>query len=410
MSGLTIGKGTYDNPDSFEISGDRKVRMHGELGAATLPAAKAQRALLLATIRQGGVEPVTWSEDPSVDGYYRITGGSVKNVDMSLAAAPFTFEFDIEAERLPHYQALRCYVRTDGRERAGMPGGTTEDYWLGLPTTVIGKNYAGSSLIPYDRQGPGGHCWFAVDPGFAAGLSSCRVEPAHFYDMSPLFKVDSEHVVGDEVLQPATVDLWTLDNGLVKVSGSTSHTFAIQFPKGSAPGAIGTTYNLDLGLFLSSTLVVLTADKVIHPAGESADTNRVDLTGFVSTPASTDEYEVAISIILRRGSHHVEIQSRSDVSAVHVLHTGIAMTAVTAGQTSRADADDADTNRLIVASGAGWTTFTGGTGRHRSASTTVQDWMVGVELAGAAAVAPNTAGEEWDFYWADMSSLVGIAK
>lgn len=405
---ITLGRClNISDPDDYAVTPTtRGVAISAEVRGDTLAEAQAYRRQLEGTIQAGAVEPFTWTEDPTQNGSYRVVGGSTDVPVFGLIA--FTFKVKIQLERMPHFQATRTYADTDGKQRSGAPGGTSEDYWLAVPSSVVGCDLDGDGAVPYTRTGPSGTVRFYVDTILAAVCARWRCAPGDRYDMSPRFMINSREQVGDEIHQPdvAGGDVVTLDNGIILLQSSTSasYTFDVYFPQGASPGSIGAAHHISIGLYLSGTLVVLRPDRW-QLTYLDEDIAVIDMVGYVSTPATADDYEVMCSAALRRGSHHFELQLRSNVSAVHAVMTNEAMTEIDAGHTSRVTSDDADHNRMWVASGVGWASpgvFTGGIGRHRTATVLASDWGLGFELNGTSAVAPNTAPEGFDHYWADM--------
>lgn len=393
-----------DDPETYVQKG-RAISLGGQARFDSVAAALAARSQLVAIFEAGRVIAVDWDQDTSVAGEYRPGSCSVGNVQTTLSTG--ILDLAVELERLPFSQSARHHVFSNGMERPGAPGGPSEDYWFAVSADAVGLAGDWGTAVPWTRTGSRGDVLFVVDPSLANGHGSWRIAPADAYNASPFFKANGFAVFGDDFEQPGTS--WSVDNGFVHLAGDASHTMTAVFLNPGSPGSVGTvTYNIDVGLYLSATLVPLLPERV-ELIGWTEDEVFVDLVGYVSTPATSDQIEVACSLRLRRGSHHVEMQTRSSTSAVHVLQTGVGMTAVTVGNTSRATAADADTNRILVASAGGWTTLSG-SGRHRSASTTVLDWALGFELAGASAVSPNTAAECWDNYWAFMWPVVSVSK
>lgn len=104
MSQMTIGRVggdvALDDPETVSETagrGGRNITFEGTLLGATLADTLALRDELQATIEAGAVIPITWVEDPRIDGYYRPAGGSTRI--RSLNDRGF-LEFTFSAERI----------------------------------------------------------------------------------------------------------------------------------------------------------------------------------------------------------------------------------------------------------------------------------------------------------------------
>lgn len=106
---LTIGRVRFeegDAPESWDVDDDGSVSIAGDLARDTLPELLAARAQLVGMVDNPDepVVPVTWSMDPSVDGYYVVSRVQVsaEAVDYAAKVLPFDLELrPVKAHRLP---------------------------------------------------------------------------------------------------------------------------------------------------------------------------------------------------------------------------------------------------------------------------------------------------------------------
>lgn len=85
---LTIGRATLADPDDVKVSGDQ-VTLELELDAGNVAEMKAIRQQVSGLVGNPDedVFPLTWSEDPSFDGFYRVTGVNLGSSPLMLTNA-----------------------------------------------------------------------------------------------------------------------------------------------------------------------------------------------------------------------------------------------------------------------------------------------------------------------------------
>lgn len=406
---MTLSVGLFTGMRShgqFSLEG-RRLRLRGWSIHTTLAEAEAYRVGLSSL--EGRVEPITSTEDTALNGFWRINSVQVDG-EPGLWEGHNGFAYSIDAERVAHSTSVRHYANVWGRERSGAPAAPSEDYWHAVPSTILGYDLNGDNAVPYTRTGPGGSVIMYVDAALVGEVVSWRQTPATHYDMAPVFKVGGYPVVGDEFVQPVS-GAWTLDNGLIKISGTSASTHTFEFTgldSGTPASWSSVDYEVVAGTYLSAAEQILLPDHV-RLVECNAEVCQIDLCGYVATPASTDSYEILFSIRMRRGSLYIECQARSQSNQNHLLRlVSVAMTEDSAGYTSESDADDADANRIWVASTGPWTA-NAGIGRYRETTASKSmDWGIGLTLAGAAAAAPNTAALQYDNYWADHQATLEV--
>lgn len=401
---LTISRlsGMTDH-STFSLDGDR-LEMGGNIFGASLAQAQSWRNSL-ASLSLGSVEPIDSTPDTAITGMWRI---DKLNVD----AAPgmwdrnYGFGYRLSATRVGSWQIPIITGRSIGRERTGA-GGVSEDYWMGLPSAIHGRDLAGDSAAYYTRTGPGGSVLIDVDASLANNVVSYTVAPSDYYDMAPTITVDGSVVLGRQPLAIGNTDDWQLDNGFVRVKGasSSSHTLRFAGPIPASPGTYGTDYSLIVGGYLSGTRKILrpSAVQVMH---NDAELCVLRLIGYIQTTGTTDNYALTLDIGLRRGGSFVECVQAAKLAIQHSIKNvgAAALTVVTANKTVRSTANDGNGNRLWLASGTSLNTGSVASGEvYSTASATQLPFALGIELDGSSSVAPNTVAEQFDHYWADQS-------
>ena len=405
---------SFDNPNTFATDSGRKVTMTGEYVATSLAAAQALRQQLLGTF--GGAEgppepviPVVWSEDDSVAGYYRPIRCTVENKELSLV--DFAFRFSCELERIPAYQSPTISSRSIGWERSGA-GGVSEDYYLAYPADAKWTELSNADTGNYYvRPGPGGSSRLYVDPSLASSVSLARIDPADFHDNRPYIKVNGYEVVGPDVPAIGNGDDWELGNGHIKLQGAAgSYTFRLTGPLGATPTSWGTAYAFKAGAYLSGSRKTLRPDHV-EVVDLGFDRAAICLTGGIQTAGSTDQYRVKLILAVRRGMYHVEgvIQTNLSCQAFLEDNAGASLTVVTAGKTLRSTANDADGNRIWIASGTTLNTTSAGSGLvYANVSGRTLPFGLGVEINGSSAATPDKYDEQIDNYWAEQVVAVQV--
>lgn len=420
---LWFGRVDLGDSETFHVDNGRTSTFSGDVIGSTLAEATAKRAQLLDTVANGAVEPLVWSEDPSVDGFYRPVKASVSNVEAGLSV--FTFDYELEVLRIAHAQSALTRYRVEGQEREGAPGATSEDFWLAIPTARKGFDLNGDDAIPYNRTGPGlpfatagaaanasDSCFMYVDNSMVAQTGEGLIEPANFYRMSPYFLMDGYQRCGDWLPALANMTDWELGNGYLRIrpASSSTHSFRLTCPVPAANAWGTVTYEIAVGTIYDSTYEVLTFSTA-RLLELSAEVVHVRFTGFTSSGAG-DNYKVEFDMRLRRGSLFVECTSSGNAATKHSIAdvAAPAYTVFLVGKAVRRSAHDGDNNRLFIIGDKTLDTSLAGAGMVRAnADTTSIGWAIGCELNGSSSVAPNTHAEQADHFWADMTVTIEVS-
>lgn len=404
-----------DNPRTYMIPNAYGVTMGGEFIGASLAASQASQALLRQTFGgdEGPPDPVVafyWSEDDHAIGYVRPVRCSISYKPLTLQ--DWSWEWQVELERLPTAQASDHTVRSWSRERTGA-GTVSEMPWLAVPSDVKWLDLAsGSTDVYYTRTGPGGSVRFYPDTGLASGVSTYRIDPADWGDMRPFVKVNGYEQAGPDVASIGNGDDWELGNGIVHFRGASAatHTLRLRGPVGATPASWGTDYSIIIAGYLSGTRTILRPDHV-EVLGCTVEAAGIRLTGGISTAATNDDYRISCDLWLRRGGMYAEGVVWSARSMQHSIKdlAAASLTSVTANKTARSTSNDGDGNRLWIASGTTLNETNIASGElYANASAKQLPFGLGIELNGSSSVAPNTVAEQFLHYWADQTNTIEI--
>lgn len=391
---------TSDEVESLDMDGNT-VRIGGILYASTLADAKVLRQQLLGHVDNPdeSVVPVAWSEDSTLDGFYRVRSASVSTTAVSYAANWFPFSVDLE--RVGGTNAVgQARSRVVGAVRTNTHGITTAYQALMLGgTSAVAATSLGGYSIQLARPG--------VTTGYLANLnngatfdgdelSTIEVTPANWYTFAPKLEIGTgtKRVVVGKDCENLPLN-WQISNGFLRVSSSGAGSVlnveahngtSWSTAKGYQPAAqnVAASY-ASFGTFRSLQVLRNGVDKVVirlttdMPFAAGAGTN----------------YVARVDVGLRRGARHAEIGLSFGPTAsrtYRLLRTSAeGATSITGGV--RATANDANGHRYVVASAPGGSANTVTGGMDGVATTGVAQFGVGVEISGSTSTTPDTAQE-----------------
>lgn len=188
---VSIGRAALNDLYGLSVRGDR-VSFRTEIDFGSVDRMKAVRQQLAGLVanRDEEVVPFAWSEDSSLDGFYRVIGVDVPSSDMALSTG-WISDVQIELERIPGFGnptfevTAQSVVRTNGH-------GVTAPSGIIASALVNSGNYydlrpsllsATQSSQKVDDGGSGGtlYTWKATAP---VALTAYRYStpPSEYYD------------------------------------------------------------------------------------------------------------------------------------------------------------------------------------------------------------------------------------
>jgi len=179
------------------------------------------------------VVPVTWSEDSTRDGFYRVMSVDTSNEltgrlgSPSEAGSNLAYRFTADLSRVPNFQAPVWEKICSGATRSG--GAATGVTWASYPSTatlVQHANNGSASVVTLEAEN--------ADVVFTYHASTFYNEtilqtlaPSTFYQVAAKVERSVDNgttfrtVVGKQILNDPTSG-WRINNGLVRVSYSTT--------------------------------------------------------------------------------------------------------------------------------------------------------------------------------------------
>lgn len=411
---------TYSSGDQLSVSGDLLL---GAVSAANRPgvgAAVRDRLMSLTANKDEMVVPVTWSEDPTVDGFYEPL--SVSFSPSSLFAVEGTGSWQLELRRfgggsLPQVEVYGTHTArsnshsittttlngsTDYR-RIFVPAAAI-DYWHGAQSTAVTRTSASGALSG----------WYYGNTPISV-TSTFTVAPADYYDGACEIRTTFGAATSQLVLgryAPRPFDGLTLSNGLARVflHPSIDTAFEVEVYDGSAwenlISGVGWRIEHDYGGGSTHSWDLSTASVQILRNSPERCTIRLVL----AEAATVAQFgRVWVDLTVRRGDPFVLGTVRSDtmgsLSGVVALEptTSTISTALTGGM--RASTTDLpEANRAVwgIANGSPSNNTT--TGRIvQTSGQTVTPFMVGVEFGGSSSSGIENA-QDVLYQWYDTKS------
>jgi len=226
---VTIGRASLTDIFDVRLSG-RRLTFTTDIEAASADEMKAIRQQLAGLVDNRDEEaiPFTWSEDSSLNGYYRVVSVNVPSTEVMLTSG-FVPDVEVELEQVPGYANPWFEVTTQSVVRSNVHSVTT-------PSGVFAAFQAPSADVEFELSTPirglGAPTTVTLDTGDAmkiykatapVALTSFRFScsPGKFYAGSCVVeqKVGSTWypLVGRQTRIPAGTP-WRLSNGLVRLT------------------------------------------------------------------------------------------------------------------------------------------------------------------------------------------------
>lgn len=393
MSAFTIGRFGLD------VDNERGVQRVAQSGNETTfeLAVKgvdrdAWRALTQQITGLAGLQPIAWTTEPWVDGWYLVR--SVRcDLDPDLRHSQ-AFRAQIAVERLPHHQALEVEAVLTGTERTNAPGGVTGDYYYCVPNEATRLNYGHGSLTTSTRVGPGGTARVIGGSALSGRFVRWAIAPGDFLNMAPKVTFDGVTVIG----RRATTDPLSaaIDNGLVKIEMVTgSNTLRFTAPA-STNANWGTPVAVDLGYWDGvSALTVMDPDNFTDArvVRESAEVCVLRWTWYLAGIVRF------VDVSLRRGSPVAEI-TISQESGYTGAKFGIIQSSCTTSHSTRTlTSSTYEGNKLITFSDPTTTQDSASGLQYASSAADQYRCGVGVIIDGGSAPVINDSGSLRDFFF-----------
>lgn len=367
-AGLTVGRVGLTAPvtgvTSWAQSGD-SVSIAGQFVVTNAVHAETLRQQISAYAAgvDEDVVPVTWAEDPSVDGYYRVASASFSSRPSSLHSHLWDYRLDLE--RVRHGWRLAGFesiVSAAWSTNAAARGSQHAKPWVAVPGSVVDLSRNVTTQL-HCADTTAGVALVEIAEVVPPLSTRWAVPPADFYAGSARLFAGDRLVVGTQVdIDPFG---WVIGNGVMEVR---------LLGEGVGKGNIMTRHRLAAGwsawkpwffdlhlrwsvplppvLSLASAMRVIRNDpsEVIVRVLAVTDIDDVDTTGH------RHSYDIA----LRRGSPYCTITAKADrLSAWSLTRTGGETPATTTeyGDEGVIVADEADADGLsyVVASPYSWT-------------------------------------------------------
>jgi hypothetical protein len=432
---LQIGRCTITNDDieAWPLSGDR-VRFGGALIGTDLAHFQAlrQQIIGLGDDQDEPIVPVIWTEDPAVNGFYRILNTTVELRQAALVS--FWGRYQVELERVGGWAAPMHEVNLLGDDRFNNIGvATGGDAWIAVPGTVTEFYDGRTTPALFGNQmaarttatGPVNFWWSLTNLTTPINDVIRYVMPPadNYVGAATLeFGAGNYPLVGRQV--PATFTPWRMSNGLVRVTPSaTAGAIDVAHYDGTGWDTAktyrfysGNTYGASAQQFLTSIIGV-----TVLRNDPAAVTLRLALSFTDVAPfGGPDNWQTAVTLTLRRGSRYVEGGWSFAPSPGNLLWVGRATNEAAtrvSKQLLRATSNDASGNRFVLMAAHADNTATymdvtvGAIGSSQFTAAPVVSFAIGSEIGGTGAADPDRATDLLDQYrYAQSDRLVVVTR
>lgn len=263
----------------------------------------------------GTLVPVTSTDDPHRDGYYRVLDVSITSEALLVLCGHISWTATLERPTLN--TAMRPELTVAGTTRTGKPAGITASHWVAVPEGYGWGQQAGT-LASVDTRYLADGSYLSILYG--AGLIDARTillagpVSAHYVGACRV-EMDGFTVIGKHSAHDPANFLAT--NGLVTITPATSPTalfsMQVQNPASGPQPAPTQTYEIELGAWISSAWVPST-DMTIHSVStilESVERTVLRFAGIVNlTGASVPRNTFTVDLSFRRGDLGVDLSFR----------------------------------------------------------------------------------------------------
>ncbi len=407
---MTTGRCSLtDNPYDFTVNGDVWSFTIDIVttAASDINEMKARRQQLVGLVdnRDEEIIPVTWSEDSTFDGFYRVQSVSVPSTPVMLSngyieACQFTLE------RVTGYGNPLMEVTTQAVVRTNAHGYTVPQSLIAMATPAT---YSQTDLRPNltaatsgSRIASDGQTLTVYTLAAPVALTQYRVAPTpvRFYSGAALIEIKYGstwyQVVGQDIPRNT---VWRISNGLVRLTSADAAT----------PGTFEVWDNT-AGVWESISITHRTAAAAGPGIGIGNGSEQAPVTILRNSPeqvtvrclagASSSALGVDFTYTLQRGARSVVASwtSASTLAYGAGFASVVACTAVASGSI-RATANDAGGNRLVFAMPVAITSDLVNGLIYAAAAATSGSMMIGVEFGGSAAATIDLAANVVDQFF-----------
>lgn len=405
MGTLTIGRAGVDvllsGPSNWNLSGD-DVTFAGEIHAATLADAQAAREQLLghANNPDEPVVPISWSDDSTVAGFYRISDVKVTTVRASFDT--FWFPFTVAARRILSYRSPLFESTLTGALRTNSAGITASNArpWIGVLSADESSN-ALTAISPPGGTGFGTDAPLLMEDGSYSRLGhtgsvltemyDTRLlitgQPSRWYQGAATLKVGSPYrtVVGRQIEDSA---YWQLSNGLIRVdSGVTPTSLAVWIEAWDGVGSAWVSRTAFIPTYDTTTAADFDFTNALTVLRNSPEEVIIRVRAQRNTVSGT------FDIGLRRGARYVTcVYNAPELGEENYgMFRGAATLATSVTGGIHKTADDAAGNRWVLASSKAITKNLTNGGIYLTGAALTFDSMIGIEFGGTTATGLNAA-------------------
>ena len=403
MGTLTIGRVGVDldlDPAGIQKTTQRGREVVAITGEVSLTDSNQSKALAHKIERLPTTEellvPLTFSGEPTLDGYYRVTDAILNTV---IGSANGFYPFSCQLERIGSEGRVEIESVISSAERTNDFGGITPVPILGVPTQADAWRYRDGSAIPtsFTRTFGGGNV--RMLSGYTVGkVPVWSIAASAFYNRACYVKVDDgsttnkEVVIGRDIPNKPT-DFEIGNDGLRVTYNGSNCQLKVEFYDG--------TDWRSHPIELYSGGATIAAPAYISVLMNTAATCGIRLV----VPLAGSTGAVTVDIWVRRGARFIEVvYSRDRAATLKVRNVNVeAGTAITAGQ--RATANDGNTNRYVFSCPLSHT-LDATNGGLQIASVTELPFMFGLEVGGTGAASGDAATDLVDQYFQAITEIM----
>lgn len=406
MSQITIGRVGLDittgEVDRWEQSGDT-VTTSGTFIVSSAAAALAMRQQLLGLLGPDEpIVPVVWSDDTTMNGYYRVLDVQVGTTQFTLTAG--LLPWSAKLQRFSAYPLVEMQLR--GGARTGKPGAITATGFHATPVSWQGVDYnTGTAQTPVARTtyAQGNVEVVSSTSSTTLNLVSAGVDPSDYYDAAAAITANGYTVCGRDM--PNSTTSWGIGNGLVRFANSSGAgndlvMYVAKNDGSSEYGPFGLYWSID-GPVKTRT-GTLRSVKVLRNSPEECV---LRLAYNYTTLPTSYLGSLIVDISVRRGSRFATITMSGSLSLQwgFFFESATALTGHRTNYTYRSTGTWAD-GRAVIGTGQSSTFEAVQGGCYlSSAGSTFLGW-IGIESLGAGATTPPDGKQDLENqYWYGLS-------